>query len=119
MESSHVIILGLGVVLILWLIASMYSVTVYRFHKPSCPHCISSEPEWKKFKYKCMFKLVNPVDVDMTTATSKQQALFQNMGGSTVPKVMAVYPNGYRTEYTGERTSDGYMHWLATNDAVV
>lgn len=115
MDAPQVLVMGFCVVLLLWVISSVYSVKVYRFYKPSCRYCVESEPEWKKFKDKCMFSTVSPIDIDMSKATVEQQKLFENMGGRTVPKVVAVYSNGYRSEHVGERTAEGYLRWLSEN----
>jgi glutaredoxin len=121
MEQREALLLGFGVVLLLWLLASVNSVKIYRFHRPSCPWCVKSEPEWNKFKSKCMFKLIKPVDVNIGTAdpSSEEMRIYnEQLGAPGVPTVVT-NKNGSIQKYEGDRTANAYLHWLKANDAFV
>ncbi len=111
MKEELVVVL---VLLVLWLLVSMYSTIVYRFYRPTCGFCVSSQAEWDSFKQKCMFSMVKCRDINMDTASASETALAGNFGVSGVPVVFAVKPNGCRYKYEGDRTAAGYSAWVAT-----
>lgn len=109
---------GVIILAILWLVYRVASVKVYRFYRPTCPYCVESQPEWNAFKRKCMFRMVRPIDVNIETADRSTISMFHNMSDErTVPYVAAVYPDGYRKEYRGDRTADSYLRWLDMSHA--
>lgn len=111
-DNVKVLWLVLSILLTVWFIASMHNVKVYRFYRPSCPYCVNSQDEWDKFKRKCMFSMVKPVDVNMNEATDAQKKLAENFMVKSVPHVVAVYDDGLRFTYDGSRTADAYMNWV-------
>ena len=96
---TEVIAVAVVVLVVLYIFIRLHSVTVYRFYKPSCPHCVNSQAEWDNFKSKCMWKLIRPVDVNLENkGNQKMAAKFQV---KTVPKVVKVDTKGVITEYPG------------------
>lgn len=50
-------------------------VNVYRFIRSNCPECDASQEEWDKFKKMTRFKLLNPVEINLDTATDKEKEI--------------------------------------------
>jgi hypothetical protein len=104
-------VLVVVVLLILWLLISLYSTKVYRFYKPTCKYCVESQDEWDRFKQNCKFRLIRCIDIDTSNANGYNEMLAQNFGVKTVPAVFKVEPDGRREMYDGERQADAYMAW--------
>jgi glutaredoxin len=111
METICKVSLAALLVLVLLLVVKLNSVKVYRFYRPSCPHCVSSQKAWDKFKQACLFKLITPVDVNMDSATDREMKLAENFGVESVPSVFKVCLDGYREKHEGDRTLDGYLNF--------
>jgi hypothetical protein len=96
------------VILLVWTNVSCRSVKVYRFYKPGCPYCVNSEDEWRRFKGQCWGKMINPIDVNV----NENKRLSENFMVRSVPHMVAVYDDGMRFTYSGDRTAEKYMKWL-------
>ena len=118
LDLCKVVIASL-VVVILLLLYHLVSVKVYRFHKPACPYCVSSQAAWDGFCSAMRFRLVRCIEIDLSTASPADAALADNLGASSVPTVVAVFPCGRRYEHGDklnkgdfERTVEGYTQWV-------
>lgn len=85
-------------------------IDVYRFHKPTCPACVSSKAEWTKCKNKALFEPINFVDVDISIENNR--ALADEMGVRRVPHVVAVNDYGQSYVYSGKRLAEDYLQWI-------
>lgn len=88
-------------------------VVMYRFYRPGCPYCVSSQEEWNKFKLAIGrdHPLYEIYDVNQDTATPQEQALARKYRVSGVPTVVKV-KNGKYVIYDGPRTSVEYQKFL-------
>ena len=104
--------LGIAVicVLVLWFLFRPFKVTVYRFHRPSCPYCVRSQSEWNKYEFYCLFSTTRTVNVNLDEPQGARMAKL--FGVKTVPTVIAVTADGYVEQYDGERTASGYCDWV-------
>lgn len=100
------------ILIILWLMVSLYSIKVYRFYRPGCRYCQESQNEWDMFKNSCTFSIIKPIDINMDTASHTEKKLMSNFNVSSVPNVVAVYNNGMRFVHSGERSSKAYKKWV-------
>jgi hypothetical protein len=127
MPPTHI---ALAVIVVLWLImmwSEAYSVKVYRFYRPWCGWCKKSQAEWDRFKRKCWFRMIQPVDVNLEEENpglakklGRSQAEFaKKLGVTSVPNVTAVYPDGTARKFEGDRVAESYMAWLEDNEAGV
>jgi hypothetical protein len=112
-DTQLYIAFGALLLIILWLLTMLYSIKVYRFHRPGCGYCKSSQEEWDLFKRSCMFKLIRPIEINMDNASAEQLKLSENFSVSGVPNVIAVYADGFRITHSGARTSESYHKWLS------
>jgi hypothetical protein len=112
MENTQTIFIGLVILVIMWVVFDGQKTKVYRFHRPGCEYCKRSQEEWEDFKYKCMFRMISPVDINMDEADDKEKDMFAAMGGSGVPHVATVDRDGNNWVHQGERTADDYMRWV-------
>jgi hypothetical protein len=117
-DTQLAIAFGALLLMILWLVMRLCSVKVYRFHRPNCGYCKSSQVEWDRFKSSCVFKMIRPIDINMDTASAEQIKLADNFSVSGVPNVVAVYDDGFRIKHTGSRTSADYHEWLENKGVV-
>ncbi|MBL4694508.1 hypothetical protein JKY72_04025 [Candidatus Gracilibacteria bacterium] len=111
-DSTQVIYLTIVALILLWLMYTLYRVKVYRFYRPGCFACRASQGEWAKFKHMCRFRRIKVVDVDMSKQTDETRELAAKMGVVGVPHVVAVYNDGARIAYDGQRTADRYLNWV-------
>jgi len=91
------------------------NVVVYRFQRPSCPYCVSSQPEWNKFKRQCFFSRIKPIEINMNNASNHEKKIADNLMVKTVPHMSCVYKDGRIFKHSGERTADNYMKWVKSN----
>jgi hypothetical protein len=116
-EAITSVLVGAFVVLlsltILSLIYLTYSVKIYRFSSVTCGFCRDSQAEWEDFKQMMKFRFVICYDVDRDASDPNTADLLDNFSVTTVPKVVAVLPDGRRYEYTGERTSTAMNSWVS------
>lgn len=111
METIYKLSLVALIILVLLLVVKLNSVKMYRFFRPTCPHCVNSQEAWDEFKRVCWFKLITPVDVNMDSATAREMELAENFGVEGVPSVIKVSPDGHREKYDGDRTSESYLNF--------
>lgn len=100
------------IVVILFMYVRCTSVKVYRFYRPSCPYCVSSQAEWDNFSSNCTFAMVRPINVNLDDPNSS--AFAKNFNVTSVPTVIKVKPDGSSENYNGARTADAYMIWVKT-----
>jgi hypothetical protein len=84
----------------------MDSVKIYRFYRPTCGACSSSQSEWDNFKSAVLFRRVTPIDINTESGMiSKNADLSVNFGIKGVPSIWKVYADGRRFEYKGDRST--------------
>ena len=104
---EKVLIISLIAVL-LWLLISMNSIIVYRFYRPTCPYCVSSQADWDKFKSHSMFSMVKCIDINTDDPSVYVKNMTDNFNITGVPAIWVVKPDGRRYIYEGDRTVDGF-----------
>lgn len=114
-ENFKLIALSIFIFFLMLYLVNVNSVKVYRFYRPGCPWCINSKEEWDKFKSFCMFKLIKPVDINLDEPSNCEEKIIDNFGIKSVPTVVAVYTDGRKINYSGERTAEGYLNWVNSN----
>jgi glutaredoxin len=112
MENTEAFCIGLGVLIIMWMVVDGQKTKVYRFHRPGCGYCKRSQKEWEEFKSNCMFRMISAVDINMDEANEEEQEMFAEMGGSGVPHVAMADSDGNNWVHQGDRTAEGYMRWV-------
>ena len=117
-DTASKVALGASLLLILWMFTMMYSTKVYRFHRPGCGFCKSSQAEWDRFKRSCRFRMIRPIDVNMDNASAAEHKLAENFMVKGVPNVTAVYDSGLRITHSGSRTADAYHKWIESKGGI-
>lgn len=107
------LVIAVLVILVLVLFTSMHRTLVYRFYRPTCGYCVSSQADWDSFKRSNMLSMVSCKEINMDDASESDRKLADNFGVSGVPAVFAVKSDGRRFKHEGERTVEGYNLWLA------
>ena len=84
------IIIGLIVVLLLIVIYVLYfRVKIIRFYRDTCSYCVSSKPEWDKFKNSQYTNpLISVYEVDIETEDGKE--LMKQYNLSSVPNILLI-----------------------------
>lgn len=104
----------LGVAVLIVAVVFIYvrcsSVKVYRFYRPGCPYCVSSQAEWDKFCKETMFMMVRPININLDNPDNSTFA--KNFNVVSVPTVIKVNTDGSSEVYDGERTAAAYMAWV-------
>jgi len=100
------------VVLLISLYVSSYSVKVYRFYSPNCSHCKSSKPEWQKFTHSSYFNMIKPININIDSSNAYNKGLINNFGVKGVPTIIAVWSDGFRSEYEGDRSAQSIRNWV-------
>jgi thiol-disulfide isomerase/thioredoxin len=111
------ICIGFVIVILLWLFISWHSVTVYRFYRPQCPHCVNSQGEWNKFQRKCWFKPIKVVNVNLNDQNKKNKKLIKSFNVKSVPTVTLITDAGVKAQYNKKRNSDAYLDWVSSFNA--
>lgn len=97
------------IVAVLFMYVRCTSIKVYRFYRPTCPYCVSSQAEWDKFTSDSMFALIRPMNINLDKPDNATFAKHFNV--TTVPTVVKVRPDGSSEVYAGERVATAYMKW--------
>jgi len=113
MNTEEIISVGLAILILLILIIRCHCVKVYRFYRPTCSYCVSSQAEWDSFKTSCLFKMIRPIDVNLDSGSESDILLSNKFKVETVPTVIKVDTDGYSEVYNGERTAVAYMAWAS------
>lgn len=108
--ATVVILLIAAIIVVFYYKRNMAAVQVYRFHKPSCPACVTSHDEWVRLKNASLFKPIKFVDVDISVKNNR--ALADSMGVRRVPHVVAVNDLGESYVYSGKRLAVDYLNWI-------
>jgi len=109
MNSTETLIVGFVIIVLLLIILRCRCLRIYRFYRPSCPFCVSSQEEWNKFKSMCTFKMICTEDINLDEKKYSGMEKIFNVSG--VPTVIKCYHFGGFEKYDGERTADAYMNW--------
>ena len=80
--------------------------TVIRFHRPKCPWCIRSQPDWDSFKANA--HKINVATRDCNMEEGIYDAELRKYGGQGVPYIVKVH-NGQVTVYNGDRSAKDLM----------
>lgn len=110
MWTNEKIGIAVLIVVLLFVYVRCSSIKVYRFYRPSCPHCVSSQAEWDKFTDDTRFMLVRPININLDKPDNATFA--KNFAVSSVPTVIKVNTNGSSEKYNGDRTAAAYMKWV-------
>jgi hypothetical protein len=111
--SNETIAIAICVLVIIWLVIHCYSVKVYRFSRPTCPYCVSSQAEWDSFKMSCWYRMIRPIDVNMDNVPNDADLaeLVGNMAVTGVPTIIKVHWDGRRYLYAGDRSASDLLLW--------
>lgn len=102
-------------IILLYLFIRRMRPTVYRFYKPWCGACKKSQSAFDRFSIYCALTGINCKQINLDNATVYEKNLYTDLsggGGSGVPFVVAVNPNGQRYTHDGERTASAYYSWI-------
>lgn len=107
-------LIGLAIIsLVILVYYHMNAVKVYRFYRPGCPHCVNSQAEWNRFKRRCKYEFIKPIDVNLDNP--KNHKLAKRYQVTSVPTIIRVSDDTYEV-YDGERLADAYADWMGLND---
>ena len=109
METNNSILILVVLFLTIYLIYKMFSIKVYRFYSPTCPWCVKSQHEWDRFKSKCWYRFIKPVDINLN---EHGENLAEKYGVKSVPTVLAIDTTGAVHKYEGDRSSESYLRWV-------
>jgi len=97
------VLISLIIIILLIIISILYfKVKLIRFYRDTCPYCVSSKPEWDKFKnsqYTNPFISIYEIDTD----TDEGKELMQQYGLKTVPNILLLDDIKIKT-YEGDRS---------------
>ena len=104
-------LLGLIIVVLLIIIYTLYfRVKVIRFYRNSCPYCVSSKPEWYKFKdSQYTNPLVSIYEVD--TEKDEGKELMKQYGLESVPNIIMIDDIKIKV-YDGDRSSEDIKNFV-------
>jgi hypothetical protein len=110
MWSYEKIGIAVLIVAVLFIYVRCSSIKVYRFYRPACPYCVSSQAEWDQFVSDSMFMMIRPININLDKPDNATFA--KNFAVTSVPTVIKVNPDGSSEKYDGERTAAAYMKWV-------
>jgi hypothetical protein len=110
MYSAENIAIGVLIVGLVFVWVRCHSIKVYRFYRPTCGFCVSSQAEWDKFSSDCLLKMVRPININLDKPGNENLAKSFNVTG--VPTIIKVKPDGSSETYSGERTAVAIMAWV-------
>ena len=82
---------------------------VYRFYRPSCGYCRSSQDDWDLFKFNGVTSLVFGYDVNLDDDDNLELANKYKI--TSVPTIITVLPDGSANVYNGNRKADDILEW--------
>jgi thiol-disulfide isomerase/thioredoxin len=110
MLTTENIAIAVIVLLLVYVYVKYHSTVVYRFYRPTCGYCVSSQAEWDKFCQNMTFKLVRCINVNLDKPGNESLAKTYNV--VSVPTIIKVTPCGESTVYSGERTAKALAAWV-------
>lgn len=111
-QAIQVVLCILFILLIFHLLYRVHVVKVYRFYRPTCGYCVSSQDEWNKFKRQRIADRLEIVDINMDKSDALEQDIAKNFGVPGVPHIVAVKPDGRKYVYQGPRTAAALHQWI-------
>jgi uncharacterized protein YxeA len=105
------ILVGIIVVILLVIIYVLYfRVKIIRFYRDSCPYCVSSKPEWDKFKNS---QYSNPLIsvYEINTETEDGKELMKQYNLSSVPNIILVDDVKIKV-YSGDRSCEDLKKFI-------
>ena len=108
---SYILVIGLILWILCFLYKKGYGVTVYFFHRSSCPHSVKMYDEWDKFYNKAKYSGdITAYKISTESTNPNDKALIKDFKIRGVPHIVKV-KNNMRTKYTGERSADKMYTW--------
>jgi thioredoxin-related protein len=104
---GYIFIILLVLTLVIW---HLMCKPVYLFHRDTCPHCVRMKGEWKKFKNRCTFSMIKPIEIDISDDANKDICDKYNV--KSVPTIIKL-DNGMPIIYDGERLSTDIYNWAS------
>lgn len=84
---------------------------VYRFYRPTCGYCTSTQDDWDSFKFNGITSLIFGYDVNLDDEDEDNLKLARKYKVNSVPTIIAVLPDGTANVYNGNRSADDILAW--------
>ncbi len=101
------------IIVLLWWVHEHLFVKIIRFHRPTCPYCVNTEEEWKKFKRWALFSKYRCVEINLSNASPREQKIISQYEIKSVPTIMLLNPDGTATKYNGQRDCRSLIQWVS------
>lgn len=88
------------------------SMYVYRFYRPTCGYCTSTQDEWELFKFRGFQSLVFGRDINLDDCSDEETIMAQRLNITSVPTIITVLPDGSANVYSGDRSADSILEWV-------
>ena len=101
---------GVLIVIIVILILRLNAIRILRFFRNSCPFCVESMSEWKKFKWRNAWNpLIKCIDVDTENDKGKELVNCYQIKG--VPSIIK-FDDNKMAKYNGDHFAVQLEKWV-------
>lgn len=87
-------------------------VTLYWFHRPSCPYCVEMKDAWRGVENHLTNTNIKTEKIDIGKSDNIRHAMLKNQYNvQSVPTIIKEYADGTHDKYDGARTTKDIIAW--------